>query len=297
MQETVIATGTDVKFIGGVTPMTQENWQAYFSTFHKNGIIGTNDFKQGSASSSYFVVYDGSVFANGIIAKLETANGYTLVTTPTSSERDILICARVYLKQEKIELVRKTTLAAGSSYQNCADVIVNLIQNEDAYCTRNDDYYDIAIAYVNYLDTYSVIDCRRFSGKIMWRDVPEKYRLRGDGSYTYNDSSGAYFEIDPFVPPTEAQLVYIAKTSGQKDNSFGLRYYLSTNSTFTTNISPLIMNSLPLTYYYDPSVFAINSTSLVHVSLGMAAGEPVVFSIYREADTTDFNFAITVEGK
>ena len=56
MQETVIATGTDVKFIGGVTPMTQENWQAYFSTFHKNGIIGTNDFKQGSASSSYFVV-------------------------------------------------------------------------------------------------------------------------------------------------------------------------------------------------------------------------------------------------
>ena len=298
MQESIVSTGADVKFIGNSTPMTQANWQDYFSTFHKNGIIGYDDLRVSIINTTVYIRY-GSVFVNGLLAKLDTGSGTTVTsTTPTQSEIDALFCLRVYLQEEKVELVRKTGLAAGTSYQNCADVVVNLMFHDHLYCTRDDEIYEIPIAYMQYASCTYFVDCRRYSGTYQFSgNVAD---IRGDGERVFGYSSGSDYYIDPFIPPKSTKLIFYPWEAGTFTNGFKYQYYFGDeNSWFTTNIEPLVRNSVPIVYYYDKSDFTLDSVNnrITHTSI-LDAGEPVVFSIYDESIASSYyRFIITVQGK
>lgn len=241
MQETVVSTGTDLKFIGAATPMTQANWQEYFSALHnKNGVLEGFDGAVGK-------VFDGAAIVNGLIANIETANGYTTYTQPSAEENDVLIVLRVYLKQQKVELVRKSGIAAGTSYQDCADVLVNLIQNENAYCTRNTDYYELSLLYHNRsVDNSEVVVCRRLA-------TPESEVISNrtylEGNNTYYFSGNTVLKINPFNPPQHVK-VY----ADEKDSIIAFSKYFNftyESSTYDTEIAPLVLSALPVEYYYD----------------------------------------------
>lgn len=294
MQETVVKTGTNVKFIGSVTKMTQANWQDYFKAFKKTGIVGADSFKVETAMLSYPRIYDGVVMVDGILAKYETDDGYFYSTKPSQSEIDALFCVRVYLQQEKIEIVRKTGLAAGTSYQNCADVIVNLIQNEDAYCTRNDTYFDVAFCYLNYNDDQHNVDCRRYSEDVK-ANMPHGF-LSGDGSVYYSGANVDIEGIDPFNPPDDLHFTYIASQSGNYYVQFNVNYLIGNYyGNLHTNVEPLVRTALPLTFCYT-SDFTASGNTIKHTSNSLTANEPVVYAV-RRVDDSAFSFAITVQGK
>ena len=295
MQESVVVTGNNVKFIGGVTPMTQENWQDYFMTFKKNGVIGMDDFTAVTDGLSSVRIYDGSVIVDGILARYETDDGYFYGAKPTSTEIDALFCVRVYLHEEKVEIVRKTGLAAGSSYQNCADVIAYMILHEDAYCTRNDQIFDVPIAYLNYMDSDNRVDVRRFCdpkarllpGTNIFRGNGVVYRgVSGGNSYDYNG-------VDPFNPPDDIQLAIVPLYSGNVQSNFNLRYNIgaSTNpgKLFNT-VEPLVRTARPLTFYYTSDF--TTTTNGIQYTTTIAENGTVVFTIRRASDSL-FRFAFT----
>lgn len=297
MQETVVKTGTNVKFIGSTTKMTQANWQDYFKVFKKTGFVGIDSFKVETAVLNYPRIYDGAVMVNGILAKYETDDGFFYSTKPTQSEIDALFCVRVYLQEEKIEIVRKTGLAAGTSYQNCADVIVNLIQNEDAYCTRNDTYFDVAFCYLNYNDDQHNVDCRRFSEDV--KAMLYHGFLSGNGSVYFVSAISTTPNfiingIDPFNPPDEIHFTFAASQNGT--------YYLQLNQNLLianrygnlfTNVEPLVRNALPITYLYT-SDFTVSGNGIKNTLNNLTADEPVVYTV-RRVDDSAFKFAVTVQ--
>jgi len=281
MSGTVVATGTDVKFIGSMTPMTQTNWQNYFGMLHKTGII---DGLLLDASRNRLT--DGSVIVNGLIAKIETDNGYTSITGPTSDEVDALFLVRVYLKQEKVELVRKTGIAAGASDQDCADVVISMIQDESSYCDRNDDYYEIALGYWSYhVEQYHAIDCRRFS--VTPRNMStQAEQISGNGIYCC--SASADVMIKPFNPVDEAVIVDRVNFSGDVI-SFSKYFYLGYGK-YNSDIAPLVYASLPISYDYRSSDFTVDGVKIKHTTtVGMTT-----FRVARVSSASIQHYIVTI---
>ena len=155
MAEYIMSTGTDVKFIEGMTKMTQANWQEYFSAQFPNRII--DGFNTSSSSSSINVV-DGSAIVNGIYTKMEFENG-RVIFAPIGY--DAFICMRVYLNEEKVELVEKYNIATSNSSNSIATAMENFMSDESYQCTRNDTIYEIPLHYSGTDYFASGIDLRR----------------------------------------------------------------------------------------------------------------------------------------
>lgn len=156
IEETVIATYDDVKFIQSTTPMTQANWQEYFGTALESGVYSGFEQRNYIGNSSYSngkrLITDGCVVANGIYAKIQTNDGYTDIGAFPSGVVDRLIVVRVYYGSETAELVQKTGLAdvsTGIPSQSylCQRELMYLSFDESRNCVRNNDYYEIPIFY------------------------------------------------------------------------------------------------------------------------------------------------------
>ena len=155
MNESVISTFTGVKFIQGLTPMTQENWQSYFGSAIKNGVYSGLAPKNAPQSTVSIQVTDGVVFANGIQARLETEDGYTDIGSMLNTGlEDRLICVRVHYNSETAELIQKSNVtdipsSAVERTKNSlfAQTLAKLTADESYLCTRNESYWDIPIFY------------------------------------------------------------------------------------------------------------------------------------------------------
>lgn len=155
MNESVISTFTGVKFIQGLTPMTQENWQSYFGSAIKNGVYSGLAPKNAPQSTVSIQVTDGVVFANGIQARLETEDGYTDIGSMLNTGlEDRLICVRVHYNSETAELIQKSNVtdipsSAVERTKNYlfAQTLAKLTADESYLCTRNESYWDIPIFY------------------------------------------------------------------------------------------------------------------------------------------------------
>ena len=155
MNESVISSFENVKFIQGLTPMTQENWQSYFGSAIKSGVYNGLAPKSTSQSPTSIRITDGDVFANGIQARLETQDGYTDIGSMINTGlEDRLICVRVHFSSETAQLIQKTNVSdiPSSVPQDgmdtyFANTLAKLIADESYLCTRNSSYYDIPIFY------------------------------------------------------------------------------------------------------------------------------------------------------
>ena len=163
MQESVVATFNNVKFIRSTTSMTQANWQEYFGNAIQSGVYSGLEQRNYNGSTVYTngrrLITDGVVFANGIYAKLETEDGYTDIGAFPSGVVDRMIVVRVYYGSETAELVQKTGLAevsTGIPAQDylCQHELMNLTFDESRNCVRNSEYYEIPIFYQGRTSTF-----------------------------------------------------------------------------------------------------------------------------------------------
>lgn len=163
MQESVVATFNDVKFIRSTTPMTQANWQEYFGNAIQSGVYSGLEQRNYNGSTVYTngrrLITDGVVFANGIYAKLETEDGYTDIGAFPSGVVDRMIVVRVYYGSETAELVQKTGLAevsTGTPAQDylCQRELMKLTFDESRNCIRNTEYYEIPVFYQGKTSTF-----------------------------------------------------------------------------------------------------------------------------------------------
>ena len=205
MEEAVIATFNDVKFIEGETFLTQENWQGYFAPTIKNGVYEGLEPRNYLGSTTYtngrIFVTDGIVFANGICAKIETADGYTdFGTCPTTGTHDRLICVRVYFDSQTAQLIQKTNVMkipeGGTNYKYYSAYAIRTFAHDESYkMDRNNTYWDIPIFYQGTQDlewTSKGIDLRRIINKEQEIDPvdtcfkgysPRKYKVSGNNVY------------------------------------------------------------------------------------------------------------------
>lgn len=147
MEETTIATFDNVKFIEGVTKLTQNNWQEYFGSLFPNGAI-KGLCSPNSSSGVYNQISDGIAIANGIIAKLETEQEYTSIQIP-AGVYDCFACLRIHFTDELAELVVKRNIADTESTVQFMKELMQFTKDESYYCERNSDYYEIPLYYVS----------------------------------------------------------------------------------------------------------------------------------------------------
>lgn len=258
MAEYIMSTGTDVKFIEGITLMTQANWQEYFSAQFPNRII--DGFNTTSSSSSINVV-NGSAIVNGIYTKMEFENG-RIIFAPVGY--DAFICLRVYLNEEKVELVEKYNIATSNSSNSIQTAMENFMSDESYQCTRNDTIYEIPLHYSGTDYFANGIDLRRRGtlSENVQNDNPTTTTtvLSGRNKY-YLDlpNTGA----DTLIP------VYIDFINGAED--VDLYFYVSnygSGATLAISQYPYTDPSNPLSNYaqmliirYDSAEWTVDSTN------------------------------------
>lgn len=155
MTESIIATYDNVKFIEGVTRMTQDNWQSYFSPVIQNGVYSGLEFQQyGSVVNATFRITDGIAYVNGIRAELHTSEGYTDIGEWfESGDEDAFFCLRVYFDQEKAEIIKKTDIidevavTVWGDFYKYTYTLGYFLQDESYQCERNFTYYEIPLMY------------------------------------------------------------------------------------------------------------------------------------------------------
>ena len=239
MEEVVLATFNNVKFIEGVSKMTQENWQSYFSSVIPNGVysgleprnyIGTTQYSSGN-----IFITDGEVFANGIYAKITTPEGYTdigVVPASITTIRDRFICIRVYFDTEQAELIAKYNIAPEADTSSSAPELYQsqdwlfqiqgryFVDDESYCCERTSRYWELPIFYQStrflpwssYESAYSRgIDLRRMitlnKTKIFNENMPgllpetSGYFISGDNKI---DLYYGYIFSNPVNPPDNA---------------------------------------------------------------------------------------------
>lgn len=235
MNESVISTFTGVKFIQGLTPMTQENWQSYFGSAIKNGVYSGLAPKSTSLSPMIIRVSDGVVFANGIQARLETESGYTdCGSLYNTGLEDRLICVRVHYNSETAELIQKSNVTdiPSSAVERTKNylftqTLVKLIADESYLCTRNESYWDIPIFYQSKPD--SVVsygrDLRRkvelspsklTNPPLDTTDRTWQYGvlISGQNRYTAGDSSQNIIYFPDVVNVADGAIITISAPSG-----------------------------------------------------------------------------------
>jgi len=230
MAESIVATFDDVRFIEGVTKMTQENWQAYFGTIIPNGVYQGLEFQQQNSTNSIsYHVTDGIVFVNGIMAELKTPDGYTDIGSwYAQNDKDAFFCLRVYFGDEKAELIKKTNIVDSiteyvpEDFYKWTRAMGKFISDESYQCDRNASYWDVPLIYfgnVSYFLRYG-IDLRR----MVKADGQRVVNPRDPGIYNnyydlvrsnnvYSISANASFYIDTVDPADNAIIVNTDSTS------------------------------------------------------------------------------------
>lgn len=189
-----IETFTDcVKFIQGVTKLNQTNWQTYFGGALPNGLyegLMVQNFYGSNLNT--WVLTDGKAIVNGLLVDIKTDAGYTDIGTCTAQGiKDRFICLRVYLKEEKAQIYQVSNIATWSSTlstwnQNCFDKMQYMLNHEDAYCTRNNDYYDLPLFYgCDETSTYWLSEGRNLGRYVK----PNKQIEQDPRLYGINDST------------------------------------------------------------------------------------------------------------
>ena len=235
MDETIIGTFDDVKFIQGVTFLTQKNWQDYFSNVIKNGVYEGLEPRNYVGDSVYSngrtFITDGTVFANGISATIKTGSGYTDIGTCPSGKKDRLICVRVYFEENIAELIQKTDVMEipesqtiySDTYKLFSGYTMDLLAHDESYLMeRNASFWDIPIFYQGASDleyTAKGLDLRRVITNIRQND-PEntiykggyenKYKVSGNNVYHFKvteDNKEYCFCADPIDLPDGAIII------------------------------------------------------------------------------------------
>ena len=252
MTETVIATGDNVKFIEGVTLMTQANWQEYFGKQFENRVI--DGFNPGKPTDSVVTIYDGSVFVNGLYAKLELEGGSKNIYVLDAY--DAFICLRVYLNEEKVELVKKS-VATFSSEASIAYEIDKFIADESYQCTRNSSIYEIPLFYCGASYYKDGVDLRRYG--VQNKNLYNKRVLSGNNTYVLKDpNQGADYLIKAYIDyVNEADDVdiYLYSPDGYSGATFALSYSPYVNG------QELIAGHSRLFYHYDSAEWTDDSTN------------------------------------
>lgn len=200
MEESVIATFDDVKFIEGVTKMTQANWQKYFGTILPNGVYeGLNQKNKPTYGGvNTYELNDGIVLANGILASIETENGYTEFPKIYSGMMDRFICARVHFLEETVELIQKADVS-GASLSDTDETIdakffstmMEFSHDESYCCERNTSFWDIPLLYQT--------KDRTSGGYYYWLgdgvDLSRNVRLDGSGVQKETDLGGRTYVL------------------------------------------------------------------------------------------------------
>lgn len=236
MEESVIATFDNVKFIEGETLMTQGNWQEYFSQVIPNGVYSGFDIRNYVGATAYSngrrIITDGVVFVNGIYAKIETDNGYTDIGTipdSTGGTNNRFVCVRVYFAQEKAQIVSKNNISTSGSF---ASTVMNFFNDESYNCTRNIEYWDIPLFFQTEDDSMfdQGVDLRRFAKKQEIQINPD-YGIKNPYSHVVGISGGntyTFTNIDPTAklhvyfdvvnPPKHARLIVNRTTELSSDH-------------------------------------------------------------------------------
>lgn len=248
MTESIIATYDNVKFIEGVTEMTQDNWQSYFSPVIQNGVYSGLEFQQyGSSSSITFRITDGIAYVNGIRAELHTPEGYTDIGAwYESGDPDAFFCLRVYFDQEKAEIIKKTgivdlvTQTVSDDFYKYTYTLGYFLQDESYQCERNFTYYEIPLMYFGMSATFLRYgrDLRRMikiDGKREFNPrVPCVYTNNYDLLKSNNVNTNLSFYIDVINPPDNA--IIMAGSSGATiklyKEHFINDYYCSNSSSY-----------------------------------------------------------------
>lgn len=229
MTESIIATFDDVKFVEGVTKMTQNNWQKYFKSAIPNGVYSGLEFKNSQNASKYYNFLDGIAFVNGMMAEISTPDGYTDLGAITPSASDAFFCLRIYFDREQAELVQKTDIYTDISrwndnYYKYMNTLGYLEKQEDYECERNLTYYEIPLFYIvsgwSNGPLSSGIDLRRMikpdqSRKLNPR-VPciySNYSTLLSSNNIYTVSSDTTFYIDAINLPNDAIIVNTSRSS------------------------------------------------------------------------------------
>ena len=188
MTESIIATYDNVKFIEGVTKMTQDNWQSYFSPVIQNGVYSGLEFlQQNGYSSNYYHVSDGAVFINGIKAELTTPEGYTDIgNCYGTGENDAFYCLRVYFDSQKAELIRKGNVyesitEASTTFAQIMWTLGKFIDDESYQCERTLTHYDIPLIYFG--SPYSLVGYGRDLRRMVKIDNKREHNPRIPGIY------------------------------------------------------------------------------------------------------------------
>lgn len=277
MEEAVIATFNEVNFIEGETFLTQQNWQEFFGPAIKNGVYEGLEPRNYLGSTTYTngrtFITDGTVFANGICAKISTANGYTDIgTCPTNGVYDRLICARVYFDAQTAQLIQKTNvmeIAEGGSPSKytSANAMKTFAHDETFRMERNETYWDIPIFYQG-IQSYEWsslgLDLRRIINKEQ-QDNPEdtcfkgyypgKYKISGKNTYFINAEGNVtyHFALDMIDKPDGATIVIHrdGSISAQNPTYVSFTHYGATNNFLSSDADDFTG--------FNPSVFQINT--------------------------------------
>ena len=222
MTESIIATYDNVKFIEGITPMTQDNWQSYFSPVVQNGVYSGLEFQQYTSNSGIlFRVTDGVAYVNGIRAELHTPEGYTDIGSwYESGDKDAFFCLRVYRNQEKAEIVKKINIVdsiveAAYDWFKYTWALGKFIGDESYQCENNFVYYEIPLIYFGKASGFLRYgrDLRRMVKPDGKREVnprnPDIYNnqynlIRSNNVYTFETGTTYPYYIDAVNPPDDA---------------------------------------------------------------------------------------------
>lgn len=264
MQETVIETFDDVKFIEGVTKMDQENWQAYFSAGFPNGIYEGLHYEWYDMGTPINRIYDGTAFVNGLCVTVKTEDGYT--EYPTECATDYFLCLRVNLSEGTAKLVKKTEIASDYQETTLAVEIGKFLADESYCCERNGSIYDLPILYAGPSTAEATTTVHNYfkQGIDIRRMIKTKkdYKLKtsftagisGENKYeedigTAMDGAFARFNL---IDIPDGAIIHI--TRGRSDAPFVIWAQPKTNSDY-------IWDNLAQAYTPSPVDFIFDATS------------------------------------
>lgn len=254
MDESVIATFDDVKFTEGVTKLTQQNWQDYFSPVIKNGVYKGLEPRNYLGNTTYSngrtFITDGVVFVNGMSANIRTNNGYTDIGTCPSGKHDRLICIRVNFEENSAELIQKTDVmrlpGSGTvNYNGCSALTMAELCQDESYLMERSSYYEIPIFYQgasNLSYTSKGLDLRRVINKTRQMDPVDTVfkgatsnilKISGNNVYHLNNNQGnvEYIALfDPINLPDGAIICVSGSSSPSNTLSINFPSQMATNN-------------------------------------------------------------------
>lgn len=275
MEESVLATFNEVNFIEGETFLTQQNWQEYFSPVVKSGVYKGLEQHNYVGSTVYTngrrLITDGTVFADGISAKITTAEGYTDIGTVPSSSYDRFVCVRVYFDTNQAQIIQKTGITEpnsnGDYYPNFVNTVMNFINNESYCCERNSSFWDIPLfvqceqgtgrygeegidlrRMMNYIPSYNPLNQNG-----IYTVSTDKTIVSGSNTYSIFTSSNHMFYMDPINKPRNAIIRVKNTGSSAITVKFSMSYYI--NDHFADKLNNNLYRYGRVNYINSQSIF------------------------------------------